>query len=92
MQQVRQNSHPSIRGSQYINQPSYDYISQSLDLDSLFPSNSSFCIPAKKLFLGVYWNLHVCLSIYPCVCPSVYLSMYKILVSFKVLAGVLGHI
>ena len=23
MQQVRQNSYPSIRGSQYINQPSY---------------------------------------------------------------------
>ena len=43
---------------------------------------------AKPVFSGEYWNRPVC----PSVCQSVCLSVYKILVSIKALAGVLSHI
>ena len=42
------------------------------------------CTPAKQMFSGVYWNQPVCQSLYP--------SVNKILVSVKVLAGVLSRI
>ena len=53
-----------------------------------FSDNSSYT-PAKQMFLEVYWNQPVCVS--SIVCVSVYLSVYKILVSVKVLAGLLSH-
>ena len=45
---------------------------------SCFHSMSPYT-PAKQTFSGVYWNQHVC--------PSVCLSFYKILISFKALWG-----
>ena len=39
--------------------------------------------PTKRMFSGVCWDQSVC--------PSVCLSVYKILISVKALVGVLSH-
>ena len=57
----------------------------ALEIENSHMKDVFLYTPAKQMFSGVYWNVSVCPS--PClsVCPSV----YKMLVSIKVLAGVL---
>ena len=55
--------------------PHYD--PQIFRSDCYIPNHT----PAKQRFLGVYWNQPVC--------PSLCISVYKILFSVKALAGVL---